>query len=201
MEQQPDTDQKCDTLPRSPELMSRDDTALLVVDVQEKLIGLVRDNATIVWNIRRLLDAARVLGISVAATEQNPDKLGLTTLTLAKLLKPPAAKMAFSCGECGKIFSDWRTEGIYRVLLCGIETHVCIAQTAFDLTAAGFQVFVAADAVGARNAIDHEVALRRLETAGIVLTTTEAVIFEWCRTAAAPEFRQIMALAKETPPG
>ena len=84
--------------------------------------------------------------------------------------------------------------------VCGIETHVCVAQTAFDLTAAGFGVYVAVDAVGARRGIDHETALRRMESAGIVLTTTEAAMFEWCRVAGTPEFKQISTLAKESPP-
>jgi nicotinamidase-related amidase len=75
-----------------------------------------------------------------------------------------------------------------------------VAQTAFDLTAAGFTVYVAVDAVGARQKIDQETALRRMESAGIILTTTEAAMFEWCRTAGTPEFKQISALAKETSP-
>jgi nicotinamidase-related amidase len=86
------------------------------------------------------------------------------------------------------------------VLLAGIETHVCIQQTALDLLAAGYQVYLAADAVAARHAIDHEIALRRMESSGVVLTTTEAAIFEWCEQAGTPEFRRISQLAKEAPP-
>jgi nicotinamidase-related amidase len=81
-----------------------------------------------------------------------------------------------------------------------VETHICIAQTALDLTAAGFTAYVAVDAVGSRHAIDRETALRRLESAGVIMTTTEAAMFEWCGTAGTPEFKQISALAKETPP-
>jgi nicotinamidase-related amidase len=86
------------------------------------------------------------------------------------------------------------------VLVCGIETHVCILQTALDLAAAGFEPYVAVDAVGARQTVDHETALRRMESAGVILTTTETAMFEWCRTAEAPEFKTISALAKEKPP-
>ena len=86
------------------------------------------------------------------------------------------------------------------MLVCGIETHVCIQQTALDLAAAGFGVYVAVDAVGTRHAVDQETALRRMESAGIVLTTTEAAMFEWCSQAGTPEFKQISALAKESPP-
>jgi nicotinamidase-related amidase len=77
---------------------------------------------------------------------------------------------------------------------------VCVLQTALDLAAAGFEPYVAVDAVGARNTIDHGTALRRMESAGVVLTTTETAMFEWCRTADGPEFKRISALAKETGP-
>jgi nicotinamidase-related amidase len=183
--------------------MDRRDTALLVVDVQERLLALVPGGPTIVGNIRRLLDAARALGMPVAATEQNPDKLGRTTAPLAKLLASPFAKMTFSCGgseAMQETLNAWRTDGVFRLLVCGIETHVCVQQTALDLTAAGFEVYLAVDATGARHAIDHATALRRLESAGIILTTTEAAMFEWCRTADAPKFKKISALAKETLP-
>jgi len=182
-------------------MMRAADTALLVVDVQQRLVPAIRNAERIVWNCRRLLDGARVLGLRSAITEQNPEKLGGTVAELAAAYSDAVpAKMAFSCGACGELFADWRDVGIERVLVCGIETHVCVAQTAFDLLAAGYQVFVAADAVGSRAAVDHETALRRLETSGAVLTTVEAALFEWCERAGTPEFRQISALVKESPP-
>ena len=98
------------------------------------------------------------------------------------------------------IFERWREDGRYRVLVCGIETHVCVLQTALDVIAGGFETYLAADAVSARQRIDHETALRRMESAGVVLTTTEAAMFEWCRIAGTPEFKQISALVKELPP-
>ena len=185
---------------RSPELMNATDTGLLVVDVQEKLLAVVPGADRIAWNIRRLLDAAELLGVPRTATEQYPEKLGPTPPELLKHLDPPAAKLAFSGATCAPSLAEWRADGRHRVLVCGIETHVCIAQTAFDLTADGWMVYVAVDAVGTRHAIDHETALRRMESAGIVLTTTEAAMFEWCRIAGTAEFKQISALAKETGP-
>jgi nicotinamidase-related amidase len=189
------------SLPRSPEMMRPDDTALLVVDVQERFLTVVPGIERVMFNCRRLLDAAAVLGVRAAATEQYPEKLGATAPVLAERLGSPAlAKLAFSCGECGEIFAPWQAEGIERVLLCGIETHVCVGQTALDLLAAGFRVYVAVDAVAARTSLDHDTALRRMESSGAVLTTTEAAMFEWCVRAGTPEFRQISALAKELPP-
>jgi nicotinamidase-related amidase len=98
--------------------------------------------------------------------------------------------MAFSC--CGAAgFALHLADDVEAVLLCGLETHVCVAQTALDLLARGLCVFVAVDAVASRHAIDHDTALRRLEAAGAVLTTAEAAIFEWCRTAEHPQFQAI----------
>ncbi len=180
--------------------MEADGSALLVVDAQEKLLRIIPRQATIVWNIRRLLDAAAVLGVPIAGTEQYPDKLSPTVPELKERLGPLPDKLSFIAAACGEIFERWGSEGRDRVLLCGIETHVCVAQTAFDLTAAGFRVYVAVDAVGARRAVDQDTALRRMEMAGIVLTTTEGAMFEWCRVAGTPQFKKISALAKESPP-
>jgi hypothetical protein len=178
------------------------DTGLLLIDAQERLLKVVPDAARIIWNCRRLLDGANILSVRTAVTEQYPERLGATEPCLAERIAAPAhAKLAFSAGACGELFSLWRAERVERVLLCGIETHVCVAQTAFDLLAAGYQVFVAADAVGTRWPIDHEVGLRRMEASGVVITTTEAAIFEWCERAGTPEFKLVSPLAKELPPG
>lgn len=187
-------------LPRSPELMSTTDTGLLVVDVQGKLINLIPGHARIIWNIRRLLDGAKVLGLAVAATEQNPRGLGPTVPELGDRVEDVRPKMTFSCGGCPEIFRDWESRGVFRVLVAGIEAHVCIEQTVFDLLAAGWRVYVAVDAVGSRFAVDHETALRRMESAGATLTTTEAALFEWCQEAGTPQFREISLLVREQPP-
>jgi nicotinamidase-related amidase len=187
-------------LPRSSDLMNREDSALLVVDAQEKLLAIIPHRERIIWNIRRLLDAAAVLGVPFAGTEQYPDGLSPTVPELKGRLGPAPDKLAFSACVCGEIFDRWRADCRFRVLVCGIETHVCVMQTALDLVAAGFEPYVAVDAVGARYGVDHDTALRRMESAGVVLTTTEAAMFEWCRTAEAPEFKKISALAKEKPP-
>jgi nicotinamidase-related amidase len=187
-------------LPRSPELTSREDSALLVVDAQEKLLDIISGSERIIWNIRRLLDAASALGVPFAGTEQYPDKLSPTVPEIKERLGPAPDKMCFSAGVCGDIFERWKNDSRWRVIVCGIETHVCIMQTALDLAASGFVTYVAVDAVGARYEIDHKTALKRMAAAGVVLTTTEAVMFEWCRTAEAPEFKTISALAKENPP-
>ncbi len=196
-----DQDDSLPQVPRSPERMQPADTALLVVDVQERLLAVEPCDDRIVWNIRRLLDGATTLGVRADATEQYPEKLGPTVPQLAERITTPiVSKLSFSCCACDEIFAEWHKRGIHRVLVCGIETHVCVQQTVLDLLAAGYQVLIAADAVGARSAIDHEIALRRMEASGALLTTTEAALFEWCGQAGTSEFKQISALAKETPP-
>ncbi len=189
-----------ETFPRSPELMSRHDTALLVIDVQTKLLAAMSPSATLVWNIGRLIRGAHVLGLPVAATEQYPQGLGPTTSELAELLPEIPAKLMFSCRECGHLLDGFRDQGIYKILVAGIESHVCVQQTVLDLLAAGFRVYVTVDAVASRYGIDCETALRRLESAGATLTTTEAALFEWCEVAGTAEFKQISALVREAPP-
>jgi nicotinamidase-related amidase len=187
-------------LPRSPELMSRDDTAVLVIDIQEKLIPHIRDRHRLVWNVRRLLDAARILGIPVAATEQYPRGLGATIPEIAAGLGEIPSKLTFSCGECAGLFQPWADTGRSKVLVVGIEAHVCVLQTVMDLLHEGFRVYVAVDAVGSRFELDYQTALRRIEMAGGVLTTTEAAMFEWTEVAGSPEFKEISRLAREEPP-
>jgi nicotinamidase-related amidase len=191
---------KSNALPRSPELMSREDSALLVVDAQEKLLNIIPGSSRIIWNIRRLLDAAAALGVPIAATEQYPDRLSPTVPELKERIGAAPDKMCFSAAVCGDIFERWKKDNRYRLLICGIEAHVCVLQTALDVLAAGFDTYVAVDAVGSRFDVDRETALRRMESAGVILTTTESAMFEWCRTAEVPEFKMISALAKEKPP-
>ncbi len=201
MESTPGTKSEgCLALPRSPELMNREDSALLVVDAQAKLLEVVPGSDRIVWNIRRLLDAAAALGVPVAGTEQYPERLSTTVPELRERIGEMPGKLRFSAGDCGEIFEGWRQDSRFRILVCGIETHVCVMQTALDLAAAGFQAYVAVDAMGARHEIDHTTALRRMELAGVVLTTTEAAVFEWCQKAGTPEFKVVSALAKERGP-
>jgi nicotinamidase-related amidase len=185
---------------RSPELMSRDDTALAVIDVQQKLISLIPGHERIVWNIRRLIDGAKLLGLPMLATEQYPQGLGGTVPDLAQRLGRIPDKVAFSSCGCEEFCRQLVTADTPKVLLAGIETHVCVQQTALDLLANGYRIYVAVDAIGSRFPGDYQTALRRMELAGVTLTTTEAALFEWCRESSAPEFKQISQLVREPSP-
>ncbi len=166
---------------------------LAIIDVQERLVAAMPNAEQVVARCLRLAEAARLLGVPAVLTEQYPKGLGPTTAALAKALPPPADKLAFSCAGCAA-FDEAVTGGAAAAVIAGLETHVCITQTCLDLVAQGVGVFVAVDAVASRHAIDHNTALRRLEAAGVVLTTSEAVLFEWCRTAEHPQFQKIRRL-------
>ncbi len=187
--------------PRSPELMSRHDSALLVVDIQTRLVEAMAPPPTLIWNVRRLLDGAQALSVPFAATEQYPRGLGPTVTPLADRLSGPIpSKLMFSCRERNEIFEEWKERGIFKILVVGIETHVCVQQTVIDLLGAGFRVWIAVDAVASRFTLDRDTALRRMESSGATLTTTEAALFEWCEVAGTPEFKIISSLVRETPP-
>jgi nicotinamidase-related amidase len=186
-----------ESLTRSADLMSRTDTALLVIDVQERLLPSIPDGDRIVWNIRRLVDGAQALDLPVIATEQYPKGLGATVSPLAERLGDMPSKLMFSCRECTALFRQLVDQGRHKILVVGIECHVCVQQTVLDLLGEGFRVYVAADAVASRFEIDHHTALRRMESSGATLTTVEAALFEWCEIAGTAEFKEISRLVRE----
>lgn len=188
------------TLARSPELMSPADTVLLVVDVQEKLMPLIAGHQRITWNLRRLLDGAEALAVPALATEQYPQGLGSTVPELAAKLGEIPSKTTFSCGGCEPFAARLEQLGASKVLLAGIEAHVCVQQTVLDLLASGYRVYVPVDAVGSRYSIDYKTGLKRMESSGATLTTTESALFEWCQVSGTPAFKKISALVREKPP-
>lgn len=174
------------------------DSMLVVVDVQDKLLAKMPTAATLVRNVSFLLDAANILGVPAVGTEQYPKGLGPTTAEITRRLPaglPP--KTAFSCGGAAGFLADLRATGRPNVVFCGMETHVCILHSALDLLDAGFVVFLPVDAVSSRYAVDHDSSIRRLERAGVVPTTAEAVAFEWLGDAAHPQFKAVSKLVVE----
>jgi nicotinamidase-related amidase len=177
--------------------MSAGDTALLVIDVQEKLVPKIVEPDALVRNIGFLIDAARLLNMPVQCTEQYPRGLGATVPQLRDKLPQRPDKVAFSSCAVPEIVQSFYRQARPRVVLCGIETHVCVLHTALDLLALDFRVYVVVDAVGSRYRIDHEVALRRLERAGAILTTSEMCVFEWIGGAGHPQFKAVSQLIQE----
>jgi nicotinamidase-related amidase len=182
--------------------MSTGDTALLVIDVQEKLLPKIHGAAAVERNIAFLLDAARLLQIPVAATEQYPKGLGPTVQELGKRLRrdsqaPIPDKVAFSSCAVANVVEGFYRDARTNLLLAGIESHVCVLHTALDLLGLNFRVFIAADAIGSRYPVDHETALRRLEQAGCVLVTSEMCVFEWLGGAQHPQFKAVSRLVQD----
>jgi nicotinamidase-related amidase len=180
-----------------PTQLSAGDTGLLVIDVQEKLLPKVLDAAALERNVGFLVDAARLLGLPVQCTEQYPRGLGPTVPELARRLPERPDKVAFSSCAVPSVVEAFRRAARPKVVLAGIETHVCVLLTALDLLALDFRVYVAVDAVGSRYRLDHDVALRRLERAGAILTTTETCLFEWVGGAGHAQFKAVSALVQE----
>jgi nicotinamidase-related amidase len=169
---------------------------LLVIDMQSKLLDRIPHSAPIVANTVRLIEAAKLLQMPVWATEQYPKGLGPTIDEVAGLIPDRPTKLTFHCCSAALLIEQLYGRHIRHVTLAGIEAHVCVSQTALELMDLGFRVQVLADAVGSRNSIDYEFAIRRLASAGAVISTTEAAIFEWAETADRPEFKAISALVK-----
>jgi nicotinamidase-related amidase len=177
--------------------MSALDTGLLVIDVQEKLVPKIAGAAQLVGNIAFLLDVAALLKIPVQATEQYPSGLGKTIPELLPRLPDRPEKVAFSSCAARQVVDNFHQQARPKLVLTGIETHVCVLHTALDLLSEGFRVFLPVDAVGARYRVDHDTALRRLEQAGAVLTTTEGCAFEWMGAANHPQFKEVSRLVQK----
>ncbi len=175
---------------------------LLVVDMQEKLLARMAGAPLLVANATRLIRGATVLGIPCWATEQYPEGLGPTASPVAELIPARPAKKTFRATGAPGIVEGLRGREVRHVTLAGIEAHICVAQTAIELIGLGFVVQVAADAVASRAQDDREVALKRLRHAGAIISTTEAILFEWTETAEHPQFKAISALVRDfRPPG
>lgn len=171
----------------------------MIVDVQDKLCGAMEPEAlqAVVKNYSILLQAAKLLEIPVIYTEQVPAKLGATLPQLLSWLSPATRveKSCFSCCE-ESAFCALLTESRPQVVLAGMEAHICIVQTALQLQQLGRQVFVVEDAVISRNPANKANALDRLRQAGIVVSNTESVIFEWLEVAEGEIFRQLSRLVR-----
>ena len=173
-------------------------TGLMVIDVQERFRPAIPEFASMVAGCVRLVRTFRILGLPIFVTEQYPRGLGPTVPEIREALGEAAIpeKTVFSSFGCGGIPEALQAAGIRSVLVAGIETHVCVHQTVHDLLAAGYTVEVAADAVQSRHAADREIALKRMERSGAVLTATEMAAFELMRDARHPRFREVQALFK-----
>ena len=174
-------------------------TALLIIDVQERLVPVMLDKEKLLDNLQRLIKGAKVLGLPIIYTEQVPEKLGPTLPEIADLLAGdtnPISKSSFSCYGCSPFVQHLEKLGRTQVLVAGIETHVCVYQTAIDLLEQGYQVQLVTDAVSSRTAENRQLAIDRMKAAGASLTSTEMALFELLRVAEGDKFRQVSRIVK-----
>ncbi len=166
--------------------------ALLIIDIQEKIIRPIFNKDSIINNIKKLKNAYQILEENIIISEQNPLKLGTTIPDLLpKTGFKKFEKMEFSLANIKDFLKELKNKKITNLIVCGIETHICIQQTVLDCLQKGFDVMLISDAMGSRNRLDHEIALQRMIHSGAVLTTTESIIFELCKTADRAEFKEI----------
>jgi len=166
--------------------------ALLIIDIQEKIIRPIFNKDSITKNIKKLIDAYQILEENIFLSEQNPLKLGGTIPELLpKARFKKYEKMEFSLANIKEFIKELKNKKITNLIVCGIETHICIQQTVLDCLQKGFEVILVSDAMSSRNRVDHEIALQRMIQKGAILTTTESIIFELCKTADRKEFKEI----------
>jgi len=166
--------------------------ALLIIDIQEKIIRPIFNKDSIIKNIKKLINAYQILEENIFISEQNPLKLGETIPELLpKARFKKIDKMVFSLAKIQDFLNELKNKKISNLIVCGIETHICIQQTVLDCLQKGFEVILISDAMGSRNRVDHEIALQRMAQSGAILTTTESIIFELCKTADRKEFKEI----------
>ena len=178
--------------------LERSSTCLLVVDIQDRLLPQIFEKELLVRETVRLIQGVTVLKIPIFATEQYRKGLGLTVPEIASLVREfaPIEKETFSaCGAEGLV-QKLKSSNIRNVLLCGMESHICILNTCLDLLADGFNVFVIADAISARNPENTRLALDRMRNSGAVIASTEMVLFELLGRAATNEFKEILKLVR-----
>jgi nicotinamidase-related amidase len=177
-------------------LLERTKSLLLLVDMQERLIPAIAGAAELIAQCGILLRAAYELGVPILGSEQYPKGLGTTIPALAEFATRRLEKVEFSAYANAAIKDELTRAGQKQIVLAGVEAHVCVLQTALELIDAGFQVFAVADAVGSRRPQSREMALQRIARAGGTLITVEMALFEWLRSARAPEFRSISKLIR-----
>lgn len=175
-------------------LMNAEQSVLVLIDIQEKLMPAIHQGDAVSGRCVTLASIARLLDVPVIGTEQVPEKLGPNLPDIRERCDITLAKTHF--GACPDGLAEKLPAGRKDVVIAGCETHVCLLQSALGLLEAGYRVWVVADACGSRRPSDREVALQRLAASGAMLVTTEMVAFEWMRHCNHPRFREVQALIK-----
>ncbi len=171
--------------------------ALILIDMQKKIISPINNKDSIIENIQKLLNAYQILDEDIFVSEQNPLKLGKTIPNLLpKVSFSKIQKMDFSLSSSKDLLDELNNKKITNLIVCGFETHICIQQSVLEFLQKGYKVLVICDAMGSRNNLDHEISLQRMLHKGAIITTTESIIFEICKTSDRKEFKEIRNIIK-----
>jgi len=183
---------------RFSKLLKPETTALLVIDIQQRILPVINNYQRVVDNTIKLIKGFKVLGLPIFYTEQYPKGLGPTVQSIVEELGDikPFDKMSFSCSGASNLFDELRSKNLLQVVICGIEAHVCVQQTVLDLLENRFQVNLAADAVSSRKEIDYNTAIDRMLYHGAEVTTTESILFELLNICGTSQFKEISKIVK-----
>lgn len=174
------------------------DSLFLIVDVQEKLIPAMWHKEDTVQTCAKLLQSAKILQVPHLVSEQYPAGIGHTDASLLEHIDPEnvVEKMTFSCMEEPVFVEAVKSRGKKQIVVCGMETHVCVLQTVLDLLSADYQVFVIEDAVASRSVKNKMLGIERMRQCGAQIVSSEMVMFEWLKRAGSPEFKSVLPLIK-----
>lgn len=171
----------------------------MVVDMQEPFLRNIYDRESLMENVSIFLKAANVMRLPVISTTQYLRRMGDIVPEIKELLSPlqsPFDKLDFSCYRSPAVVSEVQRSGCKQVILCGVETHICVSQTAHDLTAAGYQVHVLTDAVSSRKEANWRIGLDKMRQGGVLLSSVELAIYEMLQQAGTAEFKEIVQIVK-----
>jgi len=181
-----------------PHKMQKQGSALVVVDVQDKLLPAIHDWQEVLANTLKMIQIARILAVPIIVTEQYPKGLGATNSSLSRLFTPFKAleKTSFSCFGANGFEAELTRVEAKTLVLVGIEAHICVQQTALDGLDRGYAVHIISDAVASRLPRNKKLAMSRIRQAGGVISGTEMALYEWLERADGPEFKAVLPLIK-----
>lgn len=186
---------------RHPNILDPKQAVLVVIDMQEPFSAVMHDRERLVANVRLLVQTAVTLGVPIIPTTQYAERMGgvvpeITTLYRDFAVSTPKDKLCFSCAGADGFSAGLAALSRRQILLCGVETHICVSQTALDLVHQGYQVHVAADAVSSRTPEKHKLGMERLRDSGVLPCAAEAAVYELLREAGTPAFKSLLPFIK-----
>lgn len=179
-------------------MLKQENTGLIVIDIQGKLARLVHDSETVISNCEKLINGAKVLGLPIIFLEQNPDKLGTTVPELSTLLAPqtPITKFTFNAGYEPQFMAKVNATEVDNWLVCGIEAHICVYQTALHLHQSGIKIQLVCDCITSRTLENKNLAINKLVNKGVETTGVEMCLYELVKDCRNTEFKDILNLIK-----